>query len=56
MIVPSIVLLFISIIVTTLILKSILRKLDDALKLMGEYCSLIWKGDLKLEIQEYDET
>lgn len=35
MIVPSVMLLFVSIIVTTLILKSILRKLDNALKLMG---------------------
>lgn len=46
MIVPSVILLLISIIVTTLILRSILKKLDEALCLMGEYCSLIKRGDL----------
>jgi hypothetical protein len=48
MIVPSILLLLASILVTTLILKSILSKLDNALEMMGEYCSLIKNGDLKL--------
>jgi len=46
MIVPSVLLLLISILVTTLILRSILKKLDEALCLMGEYCSLIKRGDL----------
>jgi hypothetical protein len=46
MIVPSVLLLLISIVVTTLILRSILKKLDEALCLMGEYCSLIKRGDL----------
>lgn len=46
MVVPSVVLLLISILVTTCILKSIFRKLDEALGLMENYCSLIKRGDL----------
>lgn len=56
MIVPSAVLLFVSILITTLVLRSIFKKLDIALKMMENYCSLIKRGDLELEIPEYSKA
>lgn len=48
MIVPSIILLLISILLTTFVLKSMLNQLDAALTKLSEYCLLIIKGDLDL--------
>jgi hypothetical protein len=56
MVVPSVLLLLASIVITTLIMRFILQKLDEALVLLGKYCSLIKRSDLELEIPEYTET
>lgn len=56
MVVPAIVLLLVSMLATTLVLKSIFKKLDGALKMMEDYCSLIKRSDLELEIPEYFES
>lgn len=56
MVVPAVVLLVVSMLATTLVLRSIFRKLDEALKKMEDYCSLIKRSDLELEIPEYLEA
>lgn len=48
MVVPSIVILLVSIFVTTFVLKRIFKKLNDVLGMMENYCSLIQRGDLEL--------
>ena len=50
MIVPSIILLIVSVILTTCVLKSLLNELDEALSRLSDYCLLIIKGDLDIEI------
>lgn len=55
MIVPSSILFILSILITTFILRKILRKLDVSLNSLVDYCSLILKGDMKLTIPELIE-
>lgn len=56
MIVPSVLLLFFSIIITGLIIRFLLKKLQKILNNLIDYCSLILKGDLNLKINDEGYT
>lgn len=57
MILPSIVMLLISIIVTVCILRWLLNNLNLAIRILNDFCSLILKGDTGLNIptEKYTE-
>ena len=56
MIVPSVLLLIFSIIVTGLIIRCLLQKLQKILNNLIDHCSLILKGDLDLKINNQGYT
>ena len=56
MLIPSVILLISSILVAAFILRRLIKELNTYMEKLNEYCGLILKDDVGLEIEKHDGT